>query len=318
MLTLVYLGVACFVLEIALSFYKYLEMFWNWSSSCDMKKLLTGFAGCMAIVSLFLTIITYVDSYSFFSYAGNKKWLFDAMVIIFFPMLTGWIGKELERDSGITNKIAASAVIITFQLMGFILFHTLGKVWVLWMIALGAISIGTMVFSVSEVKNNADVERKLRWVFAYLLFWVAIFFLFQDFSLTGFYRMGYSVLDSYVGILKYVYIALSVIFVMIITEYLGRERKAEKSMYLVKQAAYANLLLRAVLGTVNWMDLSPFPVRPPFVGVYGVIMDSVCMAILIKSGFENDELAFAEFDNELEEDDIEDEIEFDEMEEEVF
>lgn len=255
------------------------------------KYILVPMIFLMAAVFLILAVIVYVDGYYIFTSTGNKKWLFDLVVIILFPMLTAWMGSAVKPETDTGDKIAAIAMMAVSQLTGFILFRVLGDIWILWMIVMGTVSIWTMVFSVSPVENNADVERKMRWVFAYLIFWAVMFFLFQENFLGGYGKKESNVLSLYGVLMQCIYFAVMILFAYRITDYLGKKHKMMKSMYLIHQAAYVNLMLRVIFGSMYWLGISPFPVCPPFTGVHGVVMDSMCMGILLQSHCENEDLS---------------------------
>lgn len=292
-LFLIYLVIMLLVVGAAMTFYDCLKAGLEQVVSWDMKRLLTGLAVVMAAIGGFLALIVYVEGFSFFSEPGDKKWLFDLAVVILFPALAAWIGKILERDNTRENKIAAISVIAIFQIVCYLLFRPLGITWILWMILLGGVTLWSMIFSISEVTSTAEAESKMRWIFLYVLGWLSVLGLFRGYDTERFYKTVGMKFDASM----YIYVVLMVVLVSVLWNYLGRNLRKDKSMYLIQEAAFANLVLRVIFGLSYWLGLSPFAANPPFVGIFGVVMDSVCIAILMKSDSENAALTFDEFDD---------------------
>lgn len=85
-----------------------------------------------------------------------------------------------------------------------------------------------------------------------------------------------------------VYGVLLVGFVTLMFRFLGGRYSLYKPYYLIYQAAFLNLLIRAVCGILYGFGILPIPVSLPFGGSVALIMDGVCVALLLYSEiFEN-------------------------------
>lgn len=85
-----------------------------------------------------------------------------------------------------------------------------------------------------------------------------------------------------------IYGGLLVGFVVLMFRFLGGRYFLHKPYFLIYQAAFLNLLIRAVCGILYGFGILPIPVSLPFGGSVALVMDAVCVALLLYSEiFEN-------------------------------
>ena len=109
-----------------------------------------------------------------------------------------------------------------------------------------------------------------------------------------------------------VYGGLLVGFIALMGRFVGFGYYLHKPHYLIYQAAFLNLLIRAVCGILYGFGILPIPVSLPFGGSVAVVMDAVCVALLLYSEiFENmpmrqveKTVVFDEWDKDLNKEDL--------------
>lgn len=283
-----YLVIESFIVIFAVFLYnEFHKRIINKMAASSMKKLLIFMVVVLGLFAGCILIFDYIDSFYFFQSVSGKAKISDLVTIIVFPTIVTWISMIFKRSMSFENLVSAATVIITFSMLEYLFFHSLGIVRILWMAGMNCVTVCTMLFSIDSVKNEIDALAQIKWMIGYMIFWAGLILIFQERICYGFGTINGSLFERYDTFTAGIYIAVLLGFVQMITKYLGSNKKTLKRSYLIYQAAYVNLMLKSVLGFLYWIGILPFRVDLPFANAYGALTDAACIAFLILSEKEN-------------------------------
>ncbi len=269
-----------------------------------MKKIMLG----MNIASLFLVIaiiaeqrlseisITDQNKICIGFIEIHKKWIFDVWVIILFPTIVMILEKAVVKVNSNKNKFAAVSVVVLVSLFGFLIFHKLGNAWLVNMALLNVVTVLSFVLYMHH-NCMEEIGKCLCMSILYALFWIFLLLLNRRVgqSFTGYKIIGLfdtsriiSLHESWQG--KFLYLIILIIFIAGLYHFLESRYCKYKTFYPIYLSAFSRIVLRTIFDFTYSCGLIDSTVSTPFVGNVGLVMDSVCLALLIYSEYENRKL----------------------------
>lgn len=291
--------------------------------------LLTGLTSVMVILAIIMEV--YIMGISIFGndriQIGNfrmyKKWFFDVVVVVFFPLLVLMLRQALEQEDSYRNRLSAGMSILFFTFAEVLFFGELGNAWMISMAIMNIITVTGFILNTSAALEARRNERR-KVAAEYILVWIfliivrgnlyegnwnermtSIRLLLKNASAFGtsdflkssaqvFYELVYESTNMIHSLLYYtgwvpvlIYLSMMTLFMWGMYQYLGRKINRGKWLYPLYQAAFANLLIRYVGGILYGFGFLPIPVNLPFSGTVGFCLDGISLILLIFAGCES-------------------------------
>lgn len=95
----------------------------------------------------------------FFGYAMPKKYLFDLVIIIFFPVSVASILNFAGIRHNVPAKITGILEILLLNIMGYFLFYGLGYIWLVNMAVLNIITVSAALHHMQVFANRMNGDR---------------------------------------------------------------------------------------------------------------------------------------------------------------